>query len=153
MAQQSFNVMIIGQAGRLQYEALLFAASLRHSSPGFSGRLFVAVPQPGPLWQKDPSIHNAGVLEALARLNVEILPFESKLFGQAYPYGNKIEALHALPEGEPFVFFDSDFFVFNGCCVFVFTVVSGLLAVYESYIRESKSTVVILIVGGVLYRW
>mgnify|MGYP000079533106 CR=1 FL=1 len=108
MAQQSFNVVIIGQAGRLQYEALLFAASLRHSCPNFSGRLFVAVPQPGPLWQKNPSIHNDGVLEALARLNVEILPFESKIFGQAYPYGNKIEALQALPAGEPFVFFDSD---------------------------------------------
>ncbi|MFT6459285.1 hypothetical protein [Pseudophaeobacter arcticus] len=108
MAQQSFNVMIIGQAGRLQYEALLFAASLRHSCPNFSGRLFVAVPQPGRLWQKDPSIHNAGVLEAFARLGVEILPFENKIFGQTYPYGNKIEALQAMPEGENFVFFDSD---------------------------------------------
>jgi hypothetical protein len=108
MAQQSFNVMIIGQAGRLQYEALLFAASLRHSSPRFSGRLFVATPQPGPLWQKDPSIRNAGVLEAFARLGVEVLPFENQIFGEAYPYGNKIEALQALPEGEPFVFFDSD---------------------------------------------
>lgn len=108
MAQQSFNVLIIGQAGRLQYEALLFAASLRHSAPDFAGRLFMAVPQPGPLWQKDPSIRNSNVLEALARLDVEILPFESKIFGEAYPYGNKIEALQALPEGEPFVFFDSD---------------------------------------------
>lgn len=108
MAQQSFNVVIVGQTGRLQYEALLFAASLRHSAPGFTGRLFVAVPQPGPRWRKDPSIHNAGVLEALARLDVEILPFENKLFGESYPYGNKIEALQAMPEGEPFVFFDSD---------------------------------------------
>ncbi|KPD12648.1 hypothetical protein [Phaeobacter sp. 11ANDIMAR09] len=108
MAQQSFNVVIVGQTGRLQYEALLFAASLRHSAPGFTGRLFVAVPQPGPRWRKDPSIHNAGVLEALARLDVEILPFENKIFGESYPYGNKIEALQALPEGEPFVFFDSD---------------------------------------------
>lgn len=106
--QQSFNVMIIGQAGRLQYEALLFAASLRHSSPGFSGKLLVAVPQPGPLWQKDPSIRNTPVLEAFARLGVEILPFENKIFGEKYPYGNKIEALQALPEGEPFVFFDTD---------------------------------------------
>ncbi|WP_417699841.1 hypothetical protein [Pseudophaeobacter sp.] len=108
MAQQSFNVMIIGQSGRLQYEALLFAASLRHSCPDFSGRLFVAVPQPGPLWQKDPSLRNAAVLAALTRLDVELLPFESKLFGESYPYGNKIEALQAMPEGEPFVFFDSD---------------------------------------------
>lgn len=108
MAQQTFNVMIIGQAGRLQFEALLFAASLRHCSPNFKGRLFVAVPQPGPLWDKDPSIRNDAVLDALARLNVEILPFENKLFGARYPYGNKIEALQAMPEGEPFVFFDSD---------------------------------------------
>ena len=108
MQQQTFNVMIIGQAGRLQFEALLFAASLRQCSPAFKGRLFVAVPQPGPLWSKDPSLHNAGVLEALERLGVEILPFENRIFGESYPNGNKIEALQALPAGEPFVFFDSD---------------------------------------------
>ena len=45
-----FNIMIVGQAGRLQYEAELFAASLRHFDPGFSGRLIVAEPQPGPRW-------------------------------------------------------------------------------------------------------
>ena len=108
MANAPFNVMIIGQAGRLQYEAVLFAASLRHCSPGFSGRLFVAVPQPGPLWDKDPSIRNREVLQVLADLGAEIVPFESKVFGAAYPYGNKIEALQVLPEGEPFVFFDTD---------------------------------------------
>lgn len=108
MAKAPFNVMIVGQAGRLQYEALLFAASLRHCSPGFAGRLFVAVPQPGPLWDKDPGIRNQEVLRALADLGAEILPFESKVFGAAYPYGNKIEALQALPKGEPFVFFDTD---------------------------------------------
>ncbi|UWQ73638.1 hypothetical protein [Leisingera sp. M658] len=108
MANAPFNVMIVGQAGRLQYEALLFAASLRHCSPGFSGRLFVAMPQQGPLWEKDPGIRNQEVLQALADLGAEILPFESKLFGAAYPYGNKIEALQAMPKGEPFVFFDTD---------------------------------------------
>ena len=108
MANAPFNVMIIGQAGRLQYEAVLFAASLRHCSPGFAGRLFVAVPQPGPLWDKDPSIRNREVLQVLADLGAEIVPFESKVFGAAYPYGNKIEALQVLPEGEPFVFFDTD---------------------------------------------
>jgi len=36
------------------------------------------------------------------------LPFENRHFGQKYPYGNKIEALFALPKGEPFIFFDSD---------------------------------------------
>ncbi|NSY39286.1 hypothetical protein [Leisingera sp. ANG59] len=108
MANAPFNVMIVGQAGRLQYEALLFAASLRRCSPGFTGRLLVAVPQPGPLWDKDAGIRNQDVLQALADLDAEILPFESQVFGAAYPYGNKIEALLALPEGEPFVFFDTD---------------------------------------------
>lgn len=109
MAEKPFNVMIVGQDGRLQYEAILFAASLRHSAPGFKGRLFVAVPQPGPLWgARDPSIRNRAVLDLLEELGAEILPFESRLFGEAYPNGNKIEALQALPRGEPFVFFDTD---------------------------------------------
>lgn len=108
MGKNSFNVMIVGQSGRLQYEALLFAASLRHCSPGFNGRLFVAVPQPGPNWQNDPSIRDEDVLQALEQLGAEILPFENTVFGQDYPYGNKIEALKEMPEGEPFVFFDSD---------------------------------------------
>ncbi|MBW6416778.1 hypothetical protein [Celeribacter sp. PS-C1] len=103
-----FNIVIIGQDGRLMYEALLFAASLRAMDPDFQGRLFVAEPQPGALWPHDPRMKQADVLSALKRLNAEILPFESQHFGESYPYGNKIEALLALPEGEPFVFFDSD---------------------------------------------
>nr|WP_171129028.1 MULTISPECIES: hypothetical protein [unclassified Ruegeria] len=109
MAKTSkFNVVIIGQNNRLQYEALLFAASLRHSSPGFSGRLLVAVPQPGSLWPQDPSIQNPDVLKALDQLGAEIVPFDSHVFGASYPQGNKIEALLALPEDEPFILFDSD---------------------------------------------
>ncbi|MFV1498489.1 hypothetical protein VWY34_08085 [Phaeobacter sp. JH20_02] len=108
MTDPHFNIMIIGQAGRLQYEAVLFAASLRHYAPDFAGRLYVAVPQPGPKWHKDPSIRSQPVLQALDMLGAQLLPFQSDVFGQAYPYGNKIEALLALPEGQPFVFFDSD---------------------------------------------
>lgn len=107
-APQPFNIVIVGQGGRLQYEAILFAASLRMSSPDFPGRLIVAEPQPGPLWEKDPTIRGDGTLDLLDRLGAEILPFDSAHFGEAYPYGNKIEALFALPEGEPFVFFDTD---------------------------------------------
>lgn len=107
-ARQPFNIVIVGQSGRLQFECLLFAASLRAMSPEFAGRLFVAAPQPGPLWTGDPAPRNAAVLEALEDLQAEILPFESRIFGQSYPQGNKIEALTALPRGEPFVFFDSD---------------------------------------------
>ncbi|MEO0864719.1 MAG: hypothetical protein AAFY39_09050 [Pseudomonadota bacterium] len=105
---QPFNIAIVGQNGRLGYEALLFAASLRANSPSFAGRLLVAEPQPGPLWPNDPSIHRDDVRQALIDLGAEIVPFQSRHFGSAYPYGNKIEMLTALPKGEPFVFFDTD---------------------------------------------
>lgn len=103
-----FNILVVGQRGRLSYEAALFAASLRHSDPEFAGRLFVAEPQPGRLWRSDPRMADTAVRELLAALGAEILPFDARHFGEAYPYGNKAEALLALPKGEPFVFFDTD---------------------------------------------
>jgi len=105
---QAYNIMIVGQSGRLQYEAVMFAASLRYTNPNFKGRLFVAEPQPGDLWERDPRIKDFQVRETLEALGAEIVPFESEHFGQSYPYGNKIEGLKALPKGEPFVFFDTD---------------------------------------------
>ena len=105
---QTFNIALVGQNGRLSYEALLFAASLRHFDPDFSGRLLIAEPQPGPLWPKDPRIQNTEVRDALNALGAEIIPFDSTHFGATYPYGNKIEMLAALPANEPFVFFDTD---------------------------------------------
>ncbi|WP_299884797.1 hypothetical protein [uncultured Ruegeria sp.] len=105
---QKFNIVVIGQNNRLQYEAVLFAASLRHSSPGFEGKLYVATPKPGPRWSQNPSLQNEDVLKVFGQLDAEILPFDSHVFGESYPYGNKIEALLAMPEGEPFVFFDTD---------------------------------------------
>ncbi|MEM6637356.1 MAG: hypothetical protein AAF667_15855 [Pseudomonadota bacterium] len=107
---QEFNILIVGQAGRLSYEAILFAASLRHYDPEFAGRLIVAEPQPGPLWpDQDPRIKDPEVRSLLEdRLGAEILPFDSLHFGAGYPYGNKIEALKILPGDRPFVFFDTD---------------------------------------------
>ncbi|WP_208352288.1 hypothetical protein [Pseudaestuariivita rosea] len=103
-----FNIAIVGQRGRLMYEAVLFAASLRAKSSGFKGKLFVMEPQPNGLWDYDPRIQDDAVLSALDMLGAQIVSFESQHFGQAYPYGNKIEGLQALPKGEPFVFFDTD---------------------------------------------
>lgn len=106
---KDFNIIIVGQNGRLMYEALLFAASLRHSDPDFTGRLFVAEPQQGDRWKGNPTIRNSAVRDLLIHeYNAKIIPFEARHFGQPYPYGNKIEALLALPKGEPFVFFDTD---------------------------------------------
>lgn len=104
---QPFNIMIAGQAGRLQYEALLFVASLRENSPNFRGRMVVVEPQPGPRWEKDPRM-SAEITTALLALGAEIAPFQSEHFGDAYPYGNKIEGLSVMPAGEPFIFFDTD---------------------------------------------
>ncbi|MEO1640745.1 MAG: hypothetical protein AAFU41_16005 [Pseudomonadota bacterium] len=103
------NILIIGQRGRLQYEALLCVASLRANAPGFAGQIIVAEPQPGPLWSFDPRMTHP-VRERLAELGAQIAPFASEVFGESYPHGNKIEGLTALPAGEPFVFFDSDTF-------------------------------------------
>tara|TARA_R110002049_G_scaffold117153_2_gene270226 strand:- start:2155 stop:3207 length:1053 start_codon:yes stop_codon:yes gene_type:complete len=105
---QDFNIAIVGQRGRLSYEALLFAASLRHTSPDFHGRLLIMEPQPGDLWSEDPTIKDPEIRGALNNLGAEIIPFQSNHFGTAYPYGNKIEMLTALPKDEPFVFFDTD---------------------------------------------
>lgn len=104
---KEFNIMVIGQGGRLEYEALLFAASLRAYSPRFQGQLYIAEPQPGPLWPADPRM-TAPVKSQLAALDAKIVPFQSRHFGQSYPYGNKIEALSALPADVPFIFFDTD---------------------------------------------
>ena len=104
----AFNILCIGQAGRLEYEAVLLAASLRQHAPGFRGRLLIATPRPGSLWGKDnPQITDQDTLAILADLGAEIIPFDSRAFGARYPYGNKIEALAHIPD-EPFLFLDTD---------------------------------------------
>ncbi len=103
-----FNIMAVVQGGRLSFEALLLAASLRHTNPGFQGRLILAEPQPNHRWDRDPRIGNEQVRGALEELGAEIIPFENQVFGEGYPYGNKIEGLQVLPEGEPFLFLDTD---------------------------------------------
>jgi hypothetical protein len=63
---------------------------------------------PGPLWAKDMRLPAGELRDLLVELGGEFIQFESKTFGQSYPYGNKIEALAAMPKGENFVFFDTD---------------------------------------------
>ncbi len=104
---EKFNVLAVVQAGRLEYEAALFAVSFRAANPDFKGRLIFAEPQLGPNWPTDPRISDT-VRAFLIAQGAEVLPFESHLFGASYPNGNKIEALRILPAGEPFVFFDTD---------------------------------------------
>jgi hypothetical protein len=102
----SFNLLAVGQAGRLEYEAILLAASLRHSDPDFAGTLCIAEPQPGGKWPGDPRMSDR-TRSLLTDLGATILPFEARVFGADYPQGNKIEALSALPDA-PFLFLDTD---------------------------------------------
>jgi hypothetical protein len=102
-----FTLIAVVQGGRLSYEAVLLLASLRARAPGFRGRVILAEPQPGPLWSFDPRISDPAVRAFLLDQGAEIRPFASKLFGESYPHGNKIEALAAMPEG-PFLFLDTD---------------------------------------------
>lgn len=104
-----FNLFAVVQDGRLAYEAALLAASLRHTNPGFTGRLILGEPQPGGAWPDDPRLPDGALRDLLTgELGAEILPFEAHHFGAAYPQGNKIEGLSCLPADEPFVFFDTD---------------------------------------------
>lgn len=126
-ARQSFTLAAVVQSGRLAFEAVLLAASLRRSDPGFPGRFVLMEPQPGPLWPEDPRLPEGPLRDLLRDLGAEFAPFESRHFGAAYPYGNKIEGLAALPEG-PFLFLDTD------------TLVTGALsAVPFDFARPSAS--------------
>lgn len=104
---QDFNLAIVAQSGRLEFESLIFAASLARFSPDLLTRLHVLEPQPGPLWPRDPRMSDP-VRALLSDLGAQIIPFDTVHFGATYPYGNKIEGLAALPKGKPFVFFDTD---------------------------------------------
>lgn len=108
MNNTPFNIVIVGQSGRLQYEAALFLVSLRAKSPNFKGRVFIAEPAHTDKWSRNPAMNNQEVRDLIQDLGGSIVKFENKVFGEWYPYGNKIECLSALPAGEPFVFFDSD---------------------------------------------
>ncbi|QMU57264.1 MAG: hypothetical protein GKR98_02995 [Boseongicola sp.] len=102
------SLLIVAQSGRLTYEAVLLAASLRHSAPNFQGKLIVAEPEAGNRWPENPGIADPDARGFLTNLGAEIRQFESRHFGAQYPIGNKIEALQTLDKDEPFLFLDSD---------------------------------------------
>ncbi|TQS73229.1 hypothetical protein ERN12_05550 [Rhodobacteraceae bacterium] len=109
-ASPVFNVICVAQSGRLEYEAILFVRSFRETNPDFKGRLIVAEPS-GARWNSDTRLSEP-VRDLLLADNVEIIGFDNQVFGESYPYGNKIEALGVMP-AEPFIFFDTDT-VFTG---------------------------------------
>ncbi|SDE36738.1 hypothetical protein SAMN05421538_10649 [Paracoccus isoporae] len=106
--RSDFNILVVAQSGRLEYEALLLAESLRLNAPGLHGRLIVAEPQPQAAWAGHDTQLSRPARAALEARGAVIRPFVARHFGAAYPYGNKIEALSALPKNKPFLFLDTD---------------------------------------------
>jgi hypothetical protein len=102
------SLLIVGQAGRLEFEAIIFLASLRRASPDWQGKVIVAEPRPEGGWSGYDTLLSDAARGILTDLGAQIVPFTSQVFGSAYPQGNKIEALSLLPANEPFVFFDTD---------------------------------------------
>ena len=102
------NLLIIAQAGRLQYEAIIFLASLRVSAPKWTGRIIVAEPRPEGAWVGHDTLMSEECRQIITDFGAEILPFTATHFGASYPQGNKIEALQILPPEHPFIFFDTD---------------------------------------------
>ncbi len=103
-----FNLLLLGQQGRIGHEALALVASLRRASPDFAGRVIVAEPQPAAAWDGVETRLPPETRAALEVYGAEVVPFTATRFGRAYPYGNKIEALSVLPADQPFLFLDSD---------------------------------------------
>ena len=64
----------------------------------------MATPEANELWPQGPSLQSGPLYDLLTQQGVTFIRFENREFGLAYPYGNKFEALEALPVGEPFVF-------------------------------------------------
>ena len=108
MPVTSPTILIVAQNGRLTFEAILFAASLRASTPNYAGELVVAEPESGPLWSSSPEMTDTDARDLLIELGADIRSFHSHHFGDAYPTGNKVEALSVLEPDEPFIFFDTD---------------------------------------------
>ena len=108
MPVTSPTILIVAQNGRLTYEAVLLAASLRASAPNYTGKLVVAEPESGPLWSSAPEVTDTGARDLLIGLGADIRSFHSHHFGEAYPIGNKVEALGVLEADAPFIFFDTD---------------------------------------------
>ena len=108
MPVTSPTILIVAQNGRLTYEAVLLAASLRASAPNYTGKLVVAEPESGPLWSSAPEVTDTGARDLLIELGADIRSFHSHHFGEAYPIGNKVEALGVLEADAPFIFFDTD---------------------------------------------
>jgi hypothetical protein len=102
------NIVVVAQAGRIGYQALLCAASIRAFHAADQTRILVCMPQNSPRWEKDPAIRDAELLRGFRRYDCELAEFDNSDFGSSYPHANKFYSIARVPTGEPFLFLDSD---------------------------------------------
>lgn len=103
-----WNIALVAQRGRIAYQALLCAASIREHHGAGQIRIHICVPNNSRRWKTDPSLNDIELIEAFRHYGCEIAPFDNKHFGSAYPHSNKFYAISSLPPEEPFMFLDSD---------------------------------------------
>ena len=108
-----FNICIVGQRGRLEYEALLFMTTFRQLTSSGDVSVYVCTPVDSSVWTSNPDMRGTQIAERLVDLGARIVHFENERFGSRYPHSNKIYALGALPAGEPFLFLDTDHVVLS----------------------------------------
>ncbi|MHA3914046.1 hypothetical protein [Halovulum sp. GXIMD14793] len=108
-----FNIYMIAQPGRLEYESLLLVKSLRKFYSGDDIGVYVCTPENSGFWRTNPNMADGEVADKLRDLGCHVVNFKNERFGSRYPHSNKIYALSALPPDEPFVFFDSDHIFFD----------------------------------------
>jgi hypothetical protein len=118
MASNSFqlNVALVAQLGRIGYQALLCAASIRAFHAAGDVHISICVPNRSPLWQSDPTVGDADLTHAFKRYDCEIVPFDNVDFGSIYPHSNKFYSILSLPPTEPFLFLDSDTILMRPMC-------------------------------------
>lgn len=102
------NVTFVAQGGRIGYQALLCAASIRNFHPASDVRIFVCIPKNTKKWKTDPSVTDSDVLAGFDRYGCNVVTIDNTQWGSKYPHANKFYSILALPPDEPFVFLDSD---------------------------------------------
>ena len=90
MSEKHFNIVLVAQSGRLQFEAVLFLASLRAHSPNFQGKVFVAEPQPNACWERNPKINSSDCRQALLDMGAVIYPVETIILVRPIPTETKL---------------------------------------------------------------
>jgi len=81
--------VLIGQNGRLEFEVILFLASLRANSPKFEGRVFIAEPRPNQAWTMNPMIRSQHTRDLIAELGAEFIAFDNRFSAKAIPTETK----------------------------------------------------------------